>query len=94
MSHSDVPTAGDTAAALLRAVLQLAEGACCCCSLLHVSPKSPMAPEPSASRMLPVSPSCQGVAGSSWSHWVGAAVRAPAKPCDGPRWLLEGDRED
>lgn len=82
MSHSVVPTAGDTAAASLRAIWQLAEGVCCCCSLLHVSPESPMVPGPSTCRMLPISPwaalwPCHGVPGSSRFHWVGAPGKLP-----------------
>lgn len=75
-----VPTAGDVAAALLRAVRQLAEGVCCCWSLLHVSPQSPVVPGPSTCRMLPISPwaalwPCHGALGSSQFHWAGAPGR-------------------
>lgn len=80
VSHSVVPTAGDMAAALLRAVWQLAEGVCCCWSLLHASPQSPVVRGSSTCRMLPISPwaalwPCHGALGSSHFHWV----RAPGR---------------
>lgn len=87
VSHSVVPTAGDMATALLRAMWQLAEGVCCCWSLLHMSPESPMVPGPGTCRMLPISPwaalwPCHGALGlshhyigSSQFHWVGAPGR-------------------
>lgn len=94
MSHSAVPAAGDTAAALLRAIRQLAEGACCCC-VLHVSLESPVAPAPSTGRMLPTLPQGCWVLPLTLGDRPAARLEdGPANPCDSRGWMLEGDRED
>lgn len=98
VSHLVVPTAGDTEAALLRVIWQLAAGACCWWSLLHVGRKSPVTPGCSWSVPWPLSDPAIGLLGPAgdigWVLQEGSSARAPAKACDSPRWLLGGDKED